>query len=102
MALSATIGVARPDRGDQRLGVVRPPVGGGLFDGLQIGDLLGPVTHPLPNPVGRVGLGAHAVVVGVEELPVGGDHVPAERCLLVAQRGLQLIGRYARRLDARR
>ena len=72
------VGVTRRDGGDQRLGVVRPPVGGGLLDGLQIGHLLGPVTHPLPKPVGGLGLGARAVEVGVEELPVGGDHVPAE------------------------
>ena len=65
----------------------------------EIVDRIGAVAHAVADNVGGGSFGALAVAVRVEELPVGGDRIPAHRRLLVPQRGLQLVRRDAGRLD---
>ena len=85
---------------DKRLGVVCPPAGGGLLDRLQIADQLRVPANAAPDLVGRRLFGVLPVVVGREELPIGGDQVTTDARLLVPQRRLQLARRHAGRQNA--
>lgn len=73
---------------DHRLGIVVSPIGGGSFDGVQIGDQIGSVRQSLPNVLGRHALGPLTVVVGTEELRIRRNQVAAHPGFLVTQRHL--------------
>jgi hypothetical protein len=87
------------DAGDEWLGVRAAPALRGPLDRVNVGDQVGSVGKALPDRIGGDLRRLLAVVVRVEELPIGGDRVPTGGGLLIAKGGLQLVGGHARRLN---
>ena len=64
---------SRGDPGDQRLGIPRPPAGGGLLDGIRIRDQLRAAAEESSDVLGGLLFRLLTVVVRGQELWIGGD-----------------------------
>ncbi len=84
----------RGHAGDDRLGIVCPPLGRARLDRVQIGEQVVALTYVLPDVSGRRLFGVLPFVVRPEELPIGGDQIATDARFLVPQSRLQLACRH--------
>ena len=90
--LDRRAGDALPGGGDRGLGVRRAPLRGGLLDGLELRERLGPAPDERAEPGDQLGLVGTPAGVGVEELGARQEDVAAHPGLLVDGGGVELLG----------